>query len=198
MDSADPQPLDSILIWHLSASFVLCVFRTRRVCSALSPWKAFWGESRRLREWVIEGVSELTCCRAPRQAARCVSRAAWPSACRQTPPGPKSDGSPATPEGQQGQNAESPTHQSQSGGDPPPRAAQTKRTGSVSQPVSDQHDLQETSWPRLCFRSCFWRGHIMQRSLDQRFLAVNNASAASSPRPLHHHFLYCVRFFVNL
>lgn len=83
------ESLDSTitLIWHLSAP---CL------CLAVCSLRAFWKSGQ-----ASEGVNEgLTCCRAPRQVARCVSRAAWPSSSRQTPQGPKSDGSPATPEGQ--------------------------------------------------------------------------------------------------
>lgn len=54
-----------------------------------------WSHRKRgqtLSEW-------LTCCTEPRQAARCVSRAAWPSAFHQTPQESKSGDSPATPVG---------------------------------------------------------------------------------------------------
>lgn len=61
MDSADPQPLDSIsiLIYQLSTPFVLSAFSPRLLCSALSLLKAFWGESSRLSEWVCERLSLL-------------------------------------------------------------------------------------------------------------------------------------------
>lgn len=57
------------------------------------PVCVFRVDGGRVSEW-------LTCCRAQRQAARCVLRAAWPSTSHQTPQGSKSDDSPATPEGQ--------------------------------------------------------------------------------------------------
>lgn len=58
------------------------------VCACIF-WEPF-EEFREVREW-------LTCCKAPRPAARCVLRAAWPSASHQTLLVPKLDDSPATP-----------------------------------------------------------------------------------------------------